>query len=95
MIDPELKSHLEVIDRDIKILTKRYAGKWTSFINGILSGMGYVIGFAIAIFLIGWLLNALGYIPALKASASHWQKLLEQTQNRQFVPQNQTNTQQQ
>jgi hypothetical protein len=85
MIDPELKTQLERIDNDIKDIVNRYPGKFRSLLNGLMSGFGSVVGIVIAIALIGWLLNTLGYIPAFKSQVDYWKNLLERAQTRQII----------
>jgi hypothetical protein len=79
MIDPELKSHLELIE-------KKLGGGWYSFRSGILGGIGYVIGAALAILLIGWILNIIGVIPAFKSEVNQLQSLLKQVNQRDYLP---------
>lgn len=86
MVDPELKSYLTEINKNLLKLgrpTKRQA-----LFNGILSGLGSVIGVAIAVALIGWALNFVGIIPAIGQQAKQWQGILGQTQQYKNTPLN-------
>jgi len=53
---------------------------WRSFANGMLSGIGSIFGVAIAIFLVGWILNTVGVIPAFQQQAGEWKQLLDNLQ---------------
>ncbi len=84
MIDPELKKILEYIGSNIEGTRKAVThSSIKAMFNGVLSGFGSVIGVAIAIALIGWLLNIVGIIPAFKNQVKQWQQLIEQTNQRQ------------
>ncbi len=78
MIDPDLKTYLAEINQNLVKLAR--PSKWTALIHGMLTGLGYVIGVAIAIAAIGWILNFVGVIPAMKAQVDKWQQIIEQTQ---------------
>jgi hypothetical protein len=45
----------------------------------MLQGVGSVVGIALAILLIGWILNALGIIPGIREQAREWQLMWKQT----------------
>lgn len=79
MIDPELKASLTEINKNL-VKISGSGGKWNSFFNGALSGFGYIIGVLIALAALGWILNVVGVIPALKQQVSQWQQILEQSQ---------------
>jgi hypothetical protein len=53
---------------------------WSSFVRGVFTGLGSVLGAALAITLIGWMLNVAGVIPALQDKSEQWRQLLEKTQ---------------
>lgn len=76
MIDPELKKELEQLDTHlVEIRKSNSVGK--SFLRGVLSGIGSIIGVAIALAVIGWFLNTVGVIPAFREQASQWKSTLD------------------
>lgn len=81
-----MQAHLENIDRNVAAIQKKAGNRFTSLFNGVLSGFGSVIGAAIALAIIGWLLNAVGIIPAFKEEASRWQQLLQNAPTSRTVP---------
>jgi hypothetical protein len=81
MTDREVEAYLDKIATNVEILQKRGAKKYTSLFNGVLSGFGSVIGAALAIAIIGWLLNIVGIIPAFRNEAAKWEKILQTGQS--------------
>jgi len=77
MIDPELKGYLIEINKNLNRLGRQ--SKWHSFLNGTLSGLGSIIGVAIALTVIGWVLNVVGVIPAFRKQVNQWQQVIEQS----------------
>ncbi len=64
MIDPELKTHLETIEKEVVTLRKKMTALPLVFMRGTVNGAGYVVGAALVLTLIGWALNVVGVIPA-------------------------------
>ncbi len=64
MIDPELKTQLIKIEKEVTVLRKELTALRLVFMRGLVNGAGYVIGGAIILTLIGWILNIAGIIPA-------------------------------
>jgi hypothetical protein len=83
MIDPELKHSLDKITASLGQI-RRGIPWWKALLNGVLSGLGSVLGVAIAIVVLSWILNIIGIIPAAKREVSNWQKLLQQTQQQRL-----------
>jgi hypothetical protein len=71
--DSETLKALHQIDRHL-------THPWTSFVRGVFTGLGSVLGAALAITIIGWFLNVAGVIPALRTQSEQWRMLLEKTQ---------------
>lgn len=90
MVDPELKSYLSEINKNLIKLGR--PAKRQAFFNGLLSGLGSVIGVAIALTLIGWILNFVGVIPTLRNQVKQWQGILEQSQQYKSSPLNGSNS---
>jgi hypothetical protein len=82
MIDPELKTELEKINRSLVGIFHKTENLWRAFVRGVLHGVGSILGVVIAIVFIGWLLNVMGVIPGFKKQATQfqtmWQETLEQ-----------------
>lgn len=72
MIDPELKTHLEKIEKEIIVLRKELTALWPVFMRGVVNGAGYVVGAALILTLIGWVLNIVGVIPAFNQSVNEF-----------------------
>lgn len=83
MLDPELKTSLANVNESLNKIRKGVPW-WKALLNGILSGLGSVMGVAIALVLLGWILNIIGIIPAFKREVGDWQKLLQQTQQQRL-----------
>ncbi len=81
MIDPDLKQQLEEINKNVQTVAKRVGGSWKAFWYGIARGLGSVLGAALAIILIGWILNTLGYIPAFRDQVNEWKQIIQQTES--------------
>ena len=79
MLDPELKQYLETLNGNV-VKAGQGLPWWRSLLHGAMSGLGSVVGVAIAVVLVGWLLNIIGIIPAFQREADSWRQLLQQTQ---------------
>ena len=66
MIDPELRERLDTINNTLASLVRATGSYSGSFFHGILRGAGSLIGVALIIILIGWILNIVGIIPAFQ-----------------------------
>ena len=78
MEDEELRKQLVELDTQLKKISKNTGTPlWKSFVTGTLTGLGGVIGVAIALTIIGWVLNVVGVIPAFK----HQVTIIEQDLN--------------
>lgn len=70
----EIKTYLQ------KISSNTYHPLWRSFVNGGLSGLGSIFGVALGLAAIGWILNAVGIIPAFSGQVGEWKQILENLQ---------------
>jgi hypothetical protein len=77
MIDPELKEHLEKLEREVIKLRKDMTSLWQVFARGLINGAGYVVGAAIILTLIGWILNAVGVIPAFTQGVNEFRTSID------------------
>lgn len=77
MIDPELTTHLERIEQELTAFRKESNGLSANLLRGIAHGAGYVVGAALIITVIGWILNIVGIIPAFGDQISELRSMLE------------------
>ncbi len=77
MIDPELKTHLKAIEKEVTVLRKELTDLRPVFLRGVVNGAGYVVGGAIILTLIGWILNAVGVIPAFTQGVSEFRESID------------------
>lgn len=77
MIDPELKTHLEIIEKELTDLRKSSTGFSSTFLRGMVYGAGYVAGAVLVVILIGWILNIVGIIPAFNDQVSEFRAALQ------------------
>ena len=77
MIDPELKTSLNEINTHlVEFKTKKSAGIWRSFFNGMFNALGYIVGFIIVIVLLVWFLNKMGVLPEFQKQVETFQKFI-------------------
>lgn len=77
MIDPELKTHLETIEKELVDLRKGTHGLGPNLMRGIAYGAGYIVGAVLIIIIIGWILNIIGVIPALSSQVNEFRTALQ------------------
>ena len=82
-MDQDLKDHLEALNKNL-ILVRRGVSWWRALLHGIMTGLGSVVGVIIAIILLGWALNIIGIIPALKNETTQWKNLLQKAQQQRL-----------
>jgi branched-subunit amino acid ABC-type transport system permease component len=83
MIEPELKNYLDKISKDTGFISKRQTAM-RSFWYGVLSGFGSLLGAAVGLILIGYVLNVIGVIPALRSESDKWRATLEASTAKQI-----------
>lgn len=71
----EIKRHLARIDNALN-------SSWRSFLRGTFQGLGSILGAVVIIFVIGWLLNILGVIPAFKDYVDDFKGILQDIRSR-------------
>lgn len=77
MIDPELKIHLETIERELTDLRKGSNSLWSTLARGAIYGAGYIVGAVLIIIIVGWILNIIGIIPALNDQVDEFRSALQ------------------
>jgi uncharacterized membrane protein len=76
MLDPELKHHLETIEKELKELRVTSTSLKASLVRGAVYGAGYVIGAVLIVLLVGWILNIVGIIPAFNDQVDEFRAAL-------------------
>jgi len=77
MIDPELKEHLEKIEKELIRMHKKTTSISHALLRGVVYGAGYIVGIVLVIVIIGWILNIVGIIPAFSREAAEFRTVLE------------------
>ena len=77
VIDPELKNYLATIESEVVRIRKQSTGAWRALWHGVIYGAGYIIGAAIIVVIIGWILNIVGIIPALSQQVGEFRTALQ------------------
>ncbi|HEX3096010.1 MAG TPA: hypothetical protein VHQ20_02730, partial [Patescibacteria group bacterium] len=78
---------LDELNQNLAGINSRLGSYWMAFGKGILYGLGTILGAGMAVLLIGWFLNVIGVIPALKTSADQWRSAFQQaTDTTKLVP---------
>jgi branched-subunit amino acid ABC-type transport system permease component len=83
-MEPDLKQHLQGIQEEIGEVSDKLGGNFWAFFRGLIGGFGSVIGAFLALLIIGWVLNIIGIIPALKNKVEQWQGTLSNAQQTQL-----------
>ncbi len=82
-MDKDLADQLEAINKNI-ILARKGMPWWRSLIHGTMTGLGSVMGVIIALALLGWILNIIGVIPALRTETEQWKNLIQRAQQQRL-----------
>jgi hypothetical protein len=84
MNENDLNRQMAEINENVAKINRRIGGNGMSLWRGILSGFGYIVGAFIAVLIIGWVLNAIGVIPAFKQQVESLKDALRQAQTKQI-----------
>ena len=76
-MDSETNRHLADIKRELENIDRKIGGTGSAFVRGIVWGAGYIIGAALIIVVIGWILNIIGVIPAFQNQVNDFRQVLE------------------
>ncbi len=69
--------HLANIEQELGELKDKVPGPRRAFLNGVLQGMGVVLGTLLALSLLGWLLSFFGLIPGLGQMTGYLEGLMQ------------------
>lgn len=79
MIDPELQHYLSGINQHlVEIKKNQKVGIWRAFFNGVFGALGYAVGLAIVVGILGWVLKETGYLSKFRQQAKDLQEILNQ-----------------
>lgn len=67
--------YLKEIEEEVSELKLQTPTPRRAFLNGIMQGMGAIIGSIFAIMVLGWILSLFGFIPGLKEVAEYIQEV--------------------
>jgi hypothetical protein len=91
MIDEDLKVQLEQLNQNlIEIKNKKSGGVWHAFFNGMFGALGYVVGLAIVVLLLGWFLQKNGLLEAFERQVTSFANLISSAEK--LIPSNQQNS---
>jgi len=57
---------------------KSSGGIWRAFFNGMFSALGYVVGVALVVVLLGWVLQKLGPLQAFQNKVKDFGQIIDQ-----------------
>lgn len=78
MNENEFYKKLEEINKHVEQVKIHVKPKlWRSFLDGVFRGAGSIVGVVLALFLIGWVLNIIGVIPAFREQVDEWKGLID------------------
>jgi hypothetical protein len=83
MIDPELKEHLSILEKQLEGLVQKER-HWSQFVAGVFYGLGYVTGAVALVLVIGWVLNIIGVIPAFNNYVLEFKNALDSFNSSSF-----------
>lgn len=76
IVDKEAIEHLESIEEELKDINSKTITPKRALLNGVMQGLGAVIGSIAAVALLGWLLHVFGLIPGLSEFAAYFEELI-------------------
>ncbi len=74
----DLEKHLEKIESELVLIRRGITDFSSYFVRGMLQGAGYLIGAAIILTIVGWILNIAGVIPAFSDAVDEFRSSLNQ-----------------
>jgi hypothetical protein len=82
MLDPELQHYLSGINQHLVDIEKNQKqGIWRHFFKGMFSAFGYIVGLFLFVFILGFILNKLGILPAWREQVKTFQSLIDKAQS--------------
>ncbi|MCC7356709.1 MAG: hypothetical protein IT410_03820 [Candidatus Doudnabacteria bacterium] len=81
MNEQDIKINLENIEKQLTSINRKTPSHFGALGRGVMTGIGSVIGVALAITVIGFMLNILGVIPAFRNEVDSWKDILDNAQN--------------
>lgn len=91
MIDPELQHYLSGINQNLtEIKTKKGPGIWRSFFNGVFGALGYLVGVALVVIILGWFMQKTGLLKPFQDQVNNFTDLVDTA--RKLIPSTQNST---
>ncbi len=91
MIEPELNTYLKDINQHLdEMKAKKGPGIWRSFFNGVFSALGYVVGLALVVVVLSWILARMGLLQAFEQQVGNFTSLVDSA--KKLIPDDQPNT---
>jgi hypothetical protein len=75
----KLEEIQETVNNIYKVLKP---SRWQLFVQGLWRAMGYFTGLLLAIAVVGWILNILGFIPFMSDFSNKMQEILYIAKNK-------------
>ncbi len=93
MIDPDLKGELDTINQNLGEIKKKTGspGIWRAFFNGIFGAFGYIVGLALVIVVMGWILQKTGLLKPFQEQLKNFTELVSSAK-KLMVPENNQQT---
>lgn len=77
-MEQDLEKQLQEINSNLVEIKNKKQGIFRSFFNGMFSALGYIVGLALIVVILGWFLNRIGLLPVFKQQISDFQLLINQ-----------------
>ena len=92
MIDPDLKIELDQLNENLIAIKKKNAGGgvWRAFFNGMFGALGYVVGLAVVIVIVGWFLQKTGLLKPVQDQINSFVDLIDSA--KKLIPSDQNSS---
>ena len=92
MIDPDLKIQLDTINESLLEIKKKSGsgGLWRAFFNGMFGALGYVVGLAIVVVIVGWFLQKTGLLKPVQDQINSFVDLIDSA--KKLIPSDQNSS---
>ncbi len=78
MIDPDLKTELDQLNKNLTEINKKSGrpGIWRSFFNGMFGALGYIVGIALIVVVLGWVLQKTGLLKPFQEQLKNFSEII-------------------
>jgi hypothetical protein len=78
MIDPDLKVQLDQLNQNlVEIKNKKSGGVWRAFFNGMFGALGYIVGIALVVVVLGWILQKTGLLKPFQDELKNFSEVID------------------